>query len=99
MKNILKFKIDENLPVELIENLSDANHDAISVRDQRLKGTDDRILSRICKKEERILVTLDTDFSDVRTYPPDEYPGIIVIRVRRQSKRHVINTFNKAIPL
>ncbi len=49
--------------------------------DQRLVGTSDRHLSEVCKSEGRIFVTLDLDFADIRTYPPDEHPGIIVLRL------------------
>ena len=30
------------------------------------------------------LVTLDLDFANVRAYPPDRYPGIIVLRLKSQ---------------
>jgi predicted nuclease of predicted toxin-antitoxin system len=38
------FKVDENLPVELAELLSDLGHDAKTVNDQRLQGVNDRVL-------------------------------------------------------
>lgn len=98
MKKILKFKIDENLPVEIVDSLRRTNYDALTVEEQGLKGDTDYNIAEVCKKEERIIVTLDTDFSDVRTYPPDEYPGIIVLRVKRQSRRHIIKIFTQTIP-
>lgn len=98
MKKALNFKIDENLPIEIVDSLRRANYDALTVEEQGLKGTPDYNIAEVCKKEGRIIVTLDIDFSDVRTYPPDEYPGIIVLRVKRQSRRHIINIFNRTIP-
>lgn len=35
-------------------------------------------------------MTLDTDFADIRTYPPQESPGIIVLRLQLQDKEHVM---------
>ena len=95
----MQFKIDENLPIEIAELLIDAGYDAKTVYDQQLNGTQDPILAEVCKNEHRILVTLDTDFSDIRAYPPEEFSGIIVLRVRTQAKHHVIEVFSSIIHL
>ena len=63
--------------------------------DQNLKGCTDEILLRICQEEKRILVTLDLDFSNITLYPPGTYEGIIVFRVKNQSK----NTILSLIPM
>ncbi len=89
----MKFKIDENLPIEIAELLIKNGHDAKTVNDQQLKGTKDSALINLCKQENRAMVTLDTDFSDITAYPPEEYTGIIVLRVGSQTKNHVINVF------
>ena len=71
----MKFKIDENLPVEVAEQLQQANYDALTVYDQEVVGAIDESIAKVCLAEEGILVTLDLDFSDIRAYPPEEYPG------------------------
>lgn len=95
----MQFKIDENLPIEIAELLIDAGYDAKTVHDQRLEGTKDTILADVCRSEHRVLVTLDTDFSDIRVYPPEEFSGIIVLRVRIQAKNHAIRVFCNIIPI
>jgi hypothetical protein len=42
------FKVDENLPVELAELLTDLGHDAKTINDQRLQGVNDRVLLERC---------------------------------------------------
>lgn len=93
----MHFKIDENLPIEIAQLLIDAGHDAKTVNEQQLQGAKDPILSEVCKSEHRILVTLDTDFSDIRAYPPEEFSGIIVLRLGSQAKHHVIKIFQGII--
>jgi len=44
-------------------------------------------------------ITLDTDFADIRSYPPSHFSGLIVLRLRRQDKHHVLQTINRLIPL
>ncbi len=95
----MQFKIDENLPTEITELLTKASYDAKTVNDQQLQGSKDPVLIEICKSEKRVLVTLDTDFSDIRAYPPEKFSGIIVLRVRLQTKHHVIKVFRNIIPL
>jgi len=51
---------------------SDSGHDAATVLQQKVGGSDDPSIARICKSENRVLVTADTGFADIRTYPPDE---------------------------
>jgi predicted nuclease of predicted toxin-antitoxin system len=95
----MQFKIDENLPFEIKELLENAKHDVKTVNEQHLQGAEDYALINICKNEKRVLITLDTDFSDIRTYPPQEYSGIIVLRVINQAKHHILEIFLRALPI
>ena len=94
----MKFKIDENLPAEFAKILQQAGYDALTVLDQNLKGEPDSIIIEVCQQEERILITLDLDFSDIRSYPPSQYSGILVLRPKRQDKIHLISLLRKVLP-
>jgi predicted nuclease of predicted toxin-antitoxin system len=76
----MKFKIDEDLPRVAVSNLRSAGHDAISVAEQKLSGIKDPDLWRIVQSEERILITADKGFGDIRFYPPGEHHGIVLLR-------------------
>ena len=71
----MRFKLDENLPSELASLFREFGHDAVTVLDQGMGGTDDSDLASVCAREQRVLVTLDKDFSDIRTYPPNRHAG------------------------
>lgn len=94
----MRFKIDENLPAEIAEILRSAGYDALTVQDEALKGEADSRVMEVCRQENRILVTIDIDFADIRSYPPRLFPGIMVLRMSRQSKRQVIQVFQKTLP-
>ncbi|MCB9098819.1 MAG: DUF5615 family PIN-like protein [Anaerolineales bacterium] len=87
----MKFKIDENLPVEVAEMLQQAGYEAATVYDQNLAGEDDHKLALVCQFERRALITLDTDFADIRTYPPSQYAGLVVLRLKQQDKKSVLD--------
>ena len=97
--NPLKFKVDENLPVEVGELLRAAGHDAVSVVDQGLRGWIDPGIAAICQAEERIIVSLDVDFANVRTYAPHDFPGILVLRLKRQDTPGVLLALKRAVRL
>ena len=95
----MRVKLDENLPVEAAELLREAGHDAVTVLEQGMGGEPDPNVAAVCQRERRALVTLDTDFADIRTYPPAEHPGLIVLRLRQQDKPHVLDVLRRTLPL
>ena len=94
----MDFKIDENLPSEFALTLHGAGHGADTVRDQGLSGTTDELLIAKCKSENRVLITLDVGFSNIGAYPPQEHIGIIVLRIRNQGKKSVIDVLSRLLP-
>ena len=87
----MKFKIDENLPVEIASLLEGDGHDAVTVSQQQLCGVPDARIFEVCQREKRALVTLDTDFADIKMYPPNELFGLIVFRLKKQDKPYVLS--------
>lgn len=65
-----RFKVDENLPREAQALRLSVGHDAQTVHEERLVGHPDATIFDICLREDRVLITLDLDFSDIRQYPP-----------------------------
>jgi len=95
----LKFKVDESLPAEHAAMLRDAGHEADTVTDQNLTGTDDAALFERCQEEGRILLTLDLDFGNVQAYPPKSHSGIVVFRSGTQDKPTLIALLKRLLPL
>lgn len=95
----MRFKLDENLPMEAALLFREAGYNAATVLDQKMSGEPDHALAGACLREARALVTLDTDFADLRTYPPEKYAGLLVLRLRQQDKPHVVRVLRRLIPL
>ncbi|MEW6350292.1 MAG: DUF5615 family PIN-like protein [Thermodesulfobacteriota bacterium] len=85
----MKFKIDDNLPREFAQVLRSAGHDAATIREETLSGAPDTQVIVVCLTEDRAILTLDLDFADIRLYPPEEHPGMIVFRVQSQDKEYL----------
>ena len=93
----MRFKLDEDLPTELARALTLRGHDAVTVRDQDLGGSPDSGIAEVVRKEDRVLATLDRDFADIRRYPPAQFSGILVFRVRRQDPEHLLALLDQAM--
>jgi len=93
----VNFKVDENLPVEVADLLRGVGHDAATVLEQNLGGAADNHLAVVCHQEERAIVTLDLDFADIRTYPPEQFSGIVVLRLGQHDKPHVVQIMRKLL--
>ena len=94
----MKFKRDENLPSICAEPLNENGYNAETVIQESLQGCSDQTLIGICQSENRILITLDLDFSDIRNYPPGSNPGIIVLRLADQSITAAQSAISKLTP-
>ena len=81
----MRFKIDQNLPAEYAALLREAGFEADTVDDEELSGADDSVISELCRTEGRVLVALDLGFSDIRSYPPQEYSWFFDPRSRTRS--------------
>jgi len=95
----MKFKLDENMPTSAGTLLRQRGHDAHTVFDELLNGEADEKIVDSCRKERRILITLDTDFSDIRAYPPKDYTGIVLLRPHRQSEPQIIRMLETVLPV
>jgi predicted nuclease of predicted toxin-antitoxin system len=95
----MRAKLDENLPVQAAELLRAAGWNCDTVRDEGLGGAEDPNLGAACRAESRVLFTLDLDFSDIRTYPPNEYVGIVVLRPAEPSRRMVLQMLTRVLPV
>jgi predicted nuclease of predicted toxin-antitoxin system len=91
------FKIDENLPQDAAELFRSHGFDAETVQQESLAGADDAVIAGTIQRERRILITLDLDFSDIRTYPPEHYSGIIVLRPKAQDKIAIITLLRRLL--
>ena len=91
----MRFKIDENLPLDVARLLNSSGHEAKTVISQNLSGSTDQSLVKVCQSESRAFITFDGDFADIRAYPPGDFPGFVVLRLKRQDKNYVLGIIEK----
>ena len=82
---VVRFKLDENIPRDAAASLRSAGYDAHLAVDEGLDGHPDAELLDACRREDRVLITLDLDFADILMYPPSTHAGVWVLRSRANS--------------
>ena len=88
----MKFKLDENLPAEIADDLRALGHDAMTVVDQGMAGIDDALLLARVEQESRIFMTMDKGIANIQAYSPARFAGLILLRPN-QAGRGVVLSF------
>lgn len=88
----MRFLVDEDLPRSLVHLFARFGHEALHVIDAGIRGASDEMVARFAREHDMCIVTGDLDFSDVRSYPPRDYPGIMVVRLPRNATSEMIAT-------
>jgi len=78
----VKIKLDENLSRHLKSSLVQRGHEVSTASEEGLLGRLDAEVGAAAKAEERMVLTLDLDFADLRKFPPGAHPGVILFRPR-----------------
>ncbi len=68
----------------------------INAKDACLLGKPDYYYIDFAKKTKRILVTLDTDFSNILVFKPGTYPGVVILRpLMFRTSQNIYDLLNK----
>jgi predicted nuclease of predicted toxin-antitoxin system len=95
----LRFKLDENMPSSVASLLRSAGHDVDTVFEERLAGAIDSEVYRAAYTAERILVTLDLDFADIRTYRPSDGRGVWILRAPSHDVKSLTAMLTRALAI
>ncbi|MDD5089677.1 MAG: DUF5615 family PIN-like protein [Candidatus Wallbacteria bacterium] len=77
----MKFKLDENFWTGALALFRSHGYETDTVHSENISGCTDAELFEKCVNEQRCLVTMDLDFSDIIRFPPDKSNGIVVFRL------------------
>ena len=85
----MKLLADENISSRTVAFLRDLGFDTVHVREIGLRGKPDQEVMDYAVKEGRLLLTIDSDFADIRKYSPGTHGGIIRMRLKVYSSNAV----------
>lgn len=76
----MKFLIDNALSIRLAEALTNAGHDAIHVKNYGLESATDTMILERARAEDRIIISVDTDFGMLLAQVQTNKPSFILLR-------------------
>ena len=77
---------DQNIRTDTVAYLHSCGHDVISTRDLNLSEGDDDIILAEAVCQDRVVLTFNSDFGDIRLFPPETHCGVIRLRVHPQDR-------------
>ena len=78
---MIKFLLDENVPLSIGVFLRDMGFDVVHAKEVEMLGASDNHIMELARHEERTLITFDKHFADLVLYPPNTHWGVIRIRI------------------
>jgi len=81
----VRFLIDECVPAAVAGTLRAAGHECVHAREAGLGGRPDEEIMAFAERENRILISADTDFGELLANAPVMAPSVILLR--RTDKR------------
>src|SRR3989304_5501352 len=78
----LRFFADHCISNVVIQMLRDAGHEVFRLRDYIPKDSAASVVILKPQELDSILISLNGDFSDIVTYPPANYKGVIALQMR-----------------
>ena len=94
----MKFKIDENLPVEVAERFRELGHEDGTVNEENLAGAPDTDIVAVAAPEARILVTLDKGIANLVRHPAGTHHGAVLFRPGALGRRSVLEFIGDRLP-
>jgi len=93
---MLKFLADVNIEKNLVDYLREQGFNVLWIPDYDCRLKDDDLL-KLANKEKRVLITNDTDFSEIVFLQKKVSIGIILIRIKGQVVNKKLSVLKKLI--
>ena len=90
----MKICVDENIPLNTVEELRNLGHDVLDIRGTADQGIADDVLWAMIEPDRRLLITTDKGFVQ---YRDEQHAGILVVRLRQPNAGKIHERVMQAI--
>src|SRR6266852_1876027 len=82
----LRYLADHCISNTIVQTLRDGAHEVVRLKDVLPVESPDVIVIAKAQEIDAILLSMNGDFSDIVTYPPRNYKGIVALQVRNHAE-------------
>jgi predicted nuclease of predicted toxin-antitoxin system len=82
----MKFLADMGIFPQTVIRLKREGYDAIHLVDEGLQRLEDREILEKARQEQRVILTVDSDFSQLLAETREDLPSVVFFRLRDQSR-------------
>jgi predicted nuclease of predicted toxin-antitoxin system len=91
----LRLLADHCISNTIIRTLREAGHEVVRLKDVLPVESPDAIVIAKAQEMDAILLSMNGDFADIVTYPPEQYKGIVAVQMRNHAEvlEHLMERF------
>jgi|SRR6266851_7802072 predicted nuclease of predicted toxin-antitoxin system len=82
----LRFLADHCISNTIVQTLRDTAHDVVRLKDVLPVESPDATVIAKAQEIDAILLSMNGDFADIVTYPPQSYKGIVALQMRNHAE-------------
>ncbi len=94
----MRFLADMGVSPLTVAALRRAGHDAVHLRDEELQRLSDELIFEKARRENRVVLTFDLDFSEIVARTRASLPSVILFRLRTARPDHVTGLLLRVLP-
>lgn len=98
MNKLTKFLADENIPLEIVLSLKQFGIDLTSIKDIKIGMEDEEVLLTAVK-ENRTLITFDSDFGELIYKHKRNCKGVLLLKIHPQTVNYILTILKKVLAL
>ena len=95
----MRLLLDENLSPQQAAILREQGHDAVAAVGAGLSGQPDEKIREFAIAENRVLLTLDSDFANMLRFPTRGTAGVIRLKIHPPTEEAIRDQIQKALVL
>ena len=89
--------LDHCVPRKFLTLIASWGYEASLLSEHSKPDIPDGEVVAIAQQLDAVFLTVDMDFSNILTYPPQDYAGIVVIRYQARNEAQVIDALRQAL--
>jgi predicted nuclease of predicted toxin-antitoxin system len=82
----LRFLADHCISNTIVTTLREAGHEVVRLKDVLAVESPDGVVIAKAQEIDAILLSMNGDFADIVTYPPNKYNGIVALQMRNHAE-------------